>query len=543
MKGMRVWSWSFFPLLVAAIAGVWLAADGRLHLDEPSYLYAGHYLSTEQILAGDVQPSGIPRFTQGRILHALIVKGVMAPFGSGDTGFIAMILLHFVLTITSLVLAARILRALLPESRAVAPSVALLAMSPIVLFMSLKTLGDTESLLAALVATMALLRGARSGSIGLAIVAAAALAVSALTKNQMIIMPAGFWAAMCIAPIGGIDRRRFAIYGAACGTAGFALTVVILALLDIGLAGYLASYSDAFVSSVPFIAKVVNFGTEFGLLWALVPFALLTSRRTPLLAFGLWFLFTTIPVLLAFPSIEARHLAGNLVAVGGLFALAIEAIGRRNATWRRLRGTSRGLAATLGVVILMASNFLVLAISPHRVDLKQLAQMIESLDARYGVGRYALLTAKGYSDFHIIRLLWPAVDARDPGTAAMAVNADRGSKEAALDAYMGDRHPETIGELAVLDRPLVYMGYRRTFAAENMRTILNGASSGLGDRLIGGVDLIDHMHMPETRWLWDSPGVRLQPLTRIGHYFAFEVTFSTRTIGGVAAGGQDDGPG
>ena len=430
----------------------------------------------------------------------------MAPFGSGETGFNAMVLLHFALTITSLVLAARILRALLPESRTVAASVALLAMSPIVLFMSLKTLGDNESLLAAVLATMALLRGARSGSIGLAIVAAAALAVSALTKNQMIIMPAGFWAAMCVAPIGGIDRRRFAIYGAACGAAGFLLTVVILELLDIGLAGYLASYSDAFVSSVPFIAKIINFGTEFGLLWLLVPFALLTSRRTTPFAFGLWFLFTTSPVLLACPSIEARHLAGNLVAVGGLFALALEAIGQRTAAWWRLRGASRGIAATLGVVILMASNFLVLAIALHRVDLKQLARMIESLDARYGAGRYALLTAKGYSDFHIIRLVWPAVDARDPGTATMAVNPSRGSKEAALDAYMGDRHPQTIEELVMLHRPLVYMGYRRTFAAENMRTILNGASSGLGDRLIGRVDLIDHMHMPETQWLWDGPG-------------------------------------
>lgn len=525
---MRVRSWSFFPLLLAAIAGAWLAADGRLHLDEPSYLYAGHYLSTEQILAGEVQPSGIPGFTQGRILHALIVKGVMAPFSSGATGFRAMILLHFAFTIAGLVLAYRILQALLPESRAVAPSVALLAMSPIVLFMSLKTLGDTESLLAAVIATMALLRGARSGSIGLAIVAAAALAVSALTKNQMIIMPAGFWAAMCIAPIGGIDRRRFVIYGAACGAAGFLLTVAILELLGVGLAGYLASYGDAFVSSVPLVAKVVNFGTEFGLLWLLVPFALLTSRRAALFALGLWFLFTTIPVLLVFPSIEARHLAGNLVAVGGLLALSLEAIGQRTAAWRRLRGASRGFAATLGVVILMASNFLVLAISPHRVDLKQLARMIESLDARYGVGRYALLTAKGYSDFHIIRLLWPAVDARDPGAAVMAVNVEHGTKEAALDAYMGDRHPETIDELALLNRPLVYMGYRRTFAAENMRTILNCASSGLGDRLIGRVDLIDHMQMPETRWLWGSPGVRLRPLERTGHYSAFEITLPAR---------------
>jgi hypothetical protein len=525
---MDIRRWAYVPLLIAAIAGAWLAADGRLHADEPSYLYAGHYLSAEQILAGEVQPSGIPGFTQGRILHALIVKGVMAPFGSGESGFTAMILLHLLLTTICLVLVARILQDLLPDAGTVGTSVALLAISPIILFMLLKTLGDNESLLAALVATMAIYRGAKAGSLGLAILAAAALAVSALTKNQMIIMPAGFWAAMCIAPIGGIDRRRFAIYGAICGAAGLLLTVITLELLDIGLSGYLSSYGDAFVSSVPFIAKVVNFGTEFGLLWILVPIALLSSRRGPLLAFGLWFLFTTIPVILLFPSIEARHLAGNFVATGGLLVLALEAVVKRTDTWGRLGSVGKSIAAASGVAILMASNFLVLAISPHRVDLKQLERMIVGLDERYGAGRYVVLTARGYTDFHIIRLLWPAVDVRHVGASAMAVDAKGGPRDSSLDAYMGQRHPDSIEEVATLDRPLVYMGYQRTFAAENLRTILNGASRGLGDRLVGRVELVDHMYPPETQWLWNDPSVRLQPISKIGHYLAFEIMFSAQ---------------
>jgi hypothetical protein len=528
---MDIRRWAYVPLLIAAIAGVWLAADGRLHADEPSYLYAGHYLSAGQVVAGEVQPSGIPGFTQGRILHALIVKGVMAPFDSGESGFKAMILLHFLLTTTGLVLVARILRDLLPDAGTVGTSVALLAMSPIVLFMVLKTLGDNESLLAALVATIALYRGAKAGSMGLAILAAAALAVSALSKNQMIIMPAGFWAAMCIAPFSGIDRRRFAIYGASCGAGGLLLTVIALEVLDIGLSGYLSSYGDAFVSSVPLIAKVVNFGTEFGLLWILVPFAALSSRRAPLFAFSLWFLFTTIPVILLFPSIEARHLAGNLVATGGLLVLALEAIVKRTATWGRMGSVGKSIAAASGVAILMASNFLVLAISPHRVDLKQLDRMIASLDERYGAGRYAMFTARGYTDFHIIRLLWPAVDVRHAGASAMAVHAKSGSRDSALDAYMGQRHPDSIEELASLDRPLVYMGYQRTFAADNLRTLLNSASRGLGDRLVGRVELVDHMYPPETQWLWDDPNVRLRPVSQIGHYLAFEIMFSTQGTG------------
>ena len=536
---MGIRRWAYVPLLLAAIVGVWLTADGRLHVDEPSYLYEGRYLTTQQILAGEVQPSGIPGFTHGRILHALIVKAVMATFDSGETGFRALLLIHFSLTIASLVLVAGILRDLLPDSRTVGPSVALLAMSPIVLFMALKTLGDNESLLAALIATMALYRGAKSGSIGLAIVAATAISVAALTKNQMIIMPAGFWAAMCLIPIGGIDRRRFAIYGAVCGAAGLLLTIAILELLGIGLAGYLTSYRHALVSTVPFIAKVVNFGTEFGLLWLLAPFALLTSRRRPLLAFGLWFLFATLPVLVVFSSIEARHLVGNIVAVGGLLALALEAIGQRSVAWSRLGNAGKGLVAAAGVGLLMASNALVLAISPHRVDLRQLSEMLSSLDERYGAGRYALFTARGYTDFHIIRLLWPAVYVNYADTPEMSVDTKGGPRDAALDAYMGNRHPETIAQLAALDCPLLYIGYQRTFAAENMRTILNSASRGLGDRLVGGVELVEHLYPPEAQWLWDAPGVRLKPIAQVGHYSAFEIVLSTQAASdGRAASGK-----
>lgn len=515
--------WLVVPIAIAAVAGVWLAADGRHHGDEPTYLYAGVYQTTEQIIAGEVQPSGISDFTQGRILHALLVKGVMTATGSGEAGFRAMVAINLALVVVSLALLFRMLRDLLPDIPGRRAALALLAMTPVILYMSFKVLADNEGLFAALVATYAMLRFARGGSAFLAAIAIIGLSVTALSKNHMMVLPASFWAAMCIVPIAGIDRRRIAVFGVACGIAGFLLTFAILEWLGVGLKAYLSSYGTLNRVNVSLVHKILGISTEFGVVWLLLPFAFLTSRRRELHAFGLWFLFAIAPFVLFIDSIEARHIAVNLVAAGGLFALAFEAIGIRVRAWTNLTYKSRCAISVFAVLVIMVSNSFMLAVMTHRVDLDQLHAMLAMLDRRYGAGRYALLTAAGYTDFQIVRVLWPDVDVRDVSTATIAVRKGRRSRKQALDSYLGDRYHDSIEELRTLHRPLIYVGYPRRFAAVNLRPMLSFISPRLADGLLGKVDLNDRLYLPATRWLWQSPDVRLQPLAQVGHYRAFEV--------------------
>lgn len=523
--GIRMWA--FFPLLIAAIAAVWLAVDSRFHWDEPSYLYAGAYQSVSQIVAGEVQPSGIPSFFQGRILHVLFVKGVMAISASVEAGFRILVAIHLALMVFSLVLIWRILRALLPALAEYRAATLLVAMTPVALYMSCKTLGDNEALTAALIATYALIRGAHVGGAYWSVAAIVGLAVAALTKNQMVFLPAAFWATMCLVPIAGIDRRRLAVFGALSGIGAFLLTLATLEWLGVGLREYLASYGHPFENTSPLVAKFVNLGTELGLLWFLLPVALLSSRRRELLAFALWCVIAMAPFLY-FSGVEPRHVAVNLVAVGGLFALALEVINERFDAWRRLSNARKSAVAVLGVMVLMGSNSIMLAIMPHRVDVGQLRAALRTLDEQYGAGRYSLLTARGYTDFHLIRVMWPKRDVRDVGTAAMVVRTDRRPREQALRAYLGDRYHESLTELARIDRPLVFIGYRHTFAAENLRMMLNSVSQRFGDRLLGKVTLVEHLFTAETQWLWGSPEVRLEPVAQIGHYVAFEVSIRSR---------------
>ena len=472
IANLRSRQWLLVPLAIAVVAGLWLANDGRHHWDEPGYLYAGLYQSAEQIIAGKVQPSGIPHFTQGRILHALLVKSVMTASGSGADGLRVLVAINLTLVIIALAFILRILRELLPDVPERNAAVALLAIAPITLYLSFKVLADNEGLVASLAATYAMLRFARGGSRFLGVVAIVGLTVAALSKNQTVFMPAAFWVALSAFPIAGIDQRRLALFGAVSGIAGFLLTIAILEWLGIGLAAYLSSYRELTHCDIPIVAKIVNIGTEFGVLWVLLPFSLLTSRRRELHAFGLWFLIAMAPFVFFIDSIEARHVAVNFVAVGGLFALALEAVRARTRAWDRLSDTSRCAIVVIAVTVIMASNAVMLAIMPHRVDLDQMRTMIDELDARYGGGQYALLTATGYTDFQMIRVLWPEVDARDVSTDAIATHKDPRNRRKVIDAYIGDRDHQSIAELRALDRPLVYMGYRQTFAAENLRSMV-----------------------------------------------------------------------
>lgn len=522
-------NWAIAPLLLAAIAGLWLAADGRLTSDEPSYLYVAAYQEVPEIIAGDVQPSGIPGFLQGRILHLLFAKGVMTVFGAGETGVRVFASIHLAIMVLNLLLIGRILRALLPTLTLRRAALAMVAMTPIVLYSSLKTLADNEALLAALIATYGLIRVAQGASAWWSAAAVAGLAVAALTKNQMVFLPAAFWIAVCLVPIAGVERRRLMAFGALSGIASFLLTLAVLQALGIELSTYLASYKYPFANATPLLAKIVNLGTEFGLLWFMLPIALLSRRQSELKAFGLWLLIAMFPFVF-FSGVEPRHVAVNLAAAAGLLALALEVIVERFDAWRRLSNARKSAVAFMGVVVLMASNAFMLAIMPHKVDLGMLRGMLQSLDQRYGAGRYVLLTSNGYTDFHLIRVLWPERDVRDVGTSAMLVNPHQGSRVEHLHAYLGDRYFTKVSELAAIGRPLIFVGFEQTFAAANLQTMLNRVSIGLGDRLIGNVDLVEHLYTPYTQWLWESPDLRLNPVAQAGHYRALEVS---------VAGGSD----
>jgi len=97
------------------------------------------------------------------------------------------------------------------------------------------------------------------------------------------------------------------------------------------------------------------------------------------------------------------------------------------------------------------------------------------------------------------------------------------SREQAIAAWYGGREVETLASLRVFGNPVAYLGYRQTFAAENLRDLLARVSPALAGRVLGNVSLTDRLFPDSTKWLWNDPGVTVEPIARIGHYQVFEV--------------------
>jgi hypothetical protein len=162
---------------------------------------------------------------------------------------------------------------------------------------------------------------------------------------------------------------------------------------------------------------------------------------------------------------------------------------------------------------------------PHRIHTGQMRAALDMLDARYGAGGYVLLTATGYTDFHMIRVLWPDVDVRDPSTAETYVHPGARGREQALEAWYQGRQVESVEALRRLGKPVAWLGYGQTFAADNLRELLERMSPALAARVLRKVQLPDRLFAPSTEWLWGDPAVRFEPIATTGHYRTYAVAF------------------
>jgi hypothetical protein len=165
---------------------------------------------------------------------------------------------------------------------------------------------------------------------------------------------------------------------------------------------------------------------------------------------------------------------------------------------------------------------------PHKVDLDRMRSLLAELDRQYGPGGYTLLAASAYTDFHVIRVLWPEREVLHVEVTALFIDTSRTPRDELLHGYLGDRYRERLSGLEDAGKPLVFFGSRATLAAENLRAMLGWFSPALADRILGSVPLVERLYSKASAWIWNSPEVRLEPVARSGAYQAFEVHIRCR---------------
>jgi hypothetical protein len=512
---------------VCVLAFLWLALDGTLHWDEPAYLYTGGYLSFQQIIQGDFQPSGIKHFYLTRPLHILMIHAVTAITGVGVPGLIGVIVFCTTTLVGFLIVTALILRELMPGLNRVGTAMALGLLIPVVPYLAFKTLPESAALFCAASAMYALIRAAKTQrpKHALAWLAAASITIMMALwfKGPMLLLLGSGIPAIVL--FGGREAHQFKLITftlIAVGT-GWALAYLGVILLGIDPSIYTIGVSRVGGEYEPITARILNNGTPPGLFLIALPLALLSSRRREAALFLTWFLLAAVPLALLFPSMEARYQAPNVTALIGLTALALHGIvPRLQVMWDRRRlTTAAGLTATALFVVF--SHTLAIAVMQHEVKIGHVQRTLDELDNRYGEDGYALLSSWTYSDFLYLRYVYPD---RPVFTTHRieAINKDNlldDLMRSTQEDFFPDRAVQNPEQMQRLDgRVPVLFGFHENFAAANLRSIFSNLPGDPMASQLAKMNLNDHL---ATSWLWDNPDYELVEVVRVGHYRAFEV--------------------
>jgi Dolichyl-phosphate-mannose-protein mannosyltransferase len=518
------------PVLVAVAAvWLWLACDGRLHWDEPSYLYIGAFLPVQAIFAGEFQPSTIEGFTLSRTGHILFIKLITSIFGPGLLALTVLRGFYVLLLFLFLGLTARIVHTLIPSMRVPWTATGLVAFSPIFLYLAWKTLPEIPAAVCAALAVWALLRALEASQARWLPLVAVALVAVALTKNVVGVLYGAFVVALLA--FGGFryPLHKVLLYTGLTGVGALGLFGVTLWVTGISPERYFAFIGLAGQLAKPVEMKILATSLEWGLLWLAVLGAWCSPHKREVGFFTLWLALTTLPFLLMLNHVEERYLISNFIALTGLAHLAIEALRPKLTAWWRTQRALSLVVYGLGAGLMLTSAAVAQPLMMHEVQTNHLDRLLHRLDSLHKAHHYAILTPVEYTTFFYLRFAYPQRDVYNvktrPNTdwAAGGITATDGV--GSQNRFYGARALHTIEQVRALHTDLVYLGYESTFPVANLRALARQVPLARVQRIIDAKlhRIVSTPNRMEQSWLWSHPSVTFQELARQGHYIAMRV--------------------
>ena len=272
------------PLCAVSLAlglWLWLANDGRLHWDEPGYLYAAAYLDVGEIVAAEFQPSGVAWHSTNRILHILFCHALYSVFGVKPIVIDLITGIYLALILGAVYIGFLVVRALVAIDAWSPAAILLVMFSPICLWLSFKTMPEAPAFFFASTSVLALLKSLDGRPVPWIVVGAPSLTIVALFKATLALSFLSFGLTLLLFNGFGFPRRRIVINSLLIGVGSLALFAVSLNLFGISLDRYLSTWSVVQNVGDPVISRLAFTAIEAGLLYAALPLSLLAPATTP----------------------------------------------------------------------------------------------------------------------------------------------------------------------------------------------------------------------------------------------------------------------
>lgn len=521
-----------FYFVSIAILFLWLSADGRLHWDEPSFLYVSQHQDAASVARDEYQPSGIRHFTFARLFHILWVKAVLAVVPPGKAALFAVIASYVLVLLASLLVLMRLTRQILPGREGLAEVMAALALSPLVVHLAGKTMPEAPALLASSVACYALLRAATRTNALRAVLWSATigfcLLVMVFTKNIMVLMYVAFAICLFVYQPSTVVRSRVAAIFLASGVLSLAAFQAVLSGLNVSLSEYLGLLEVAATEDAPIASFVLHIGLS-GVTAFIAPLAsFLSPHRKERHFFLTWLAIGTLPLILGLKDIETRYLLPQVGPLAGLFWLSWDGIRTRLPNLVRTRRRA-ALALCLFLVLLGINAGLPQLVMTHEVEMGQMDKLVRRI-LESQPEQVVILSPWEYSDFHYLRFVYPALPVYSVFTPELLGDAHTAAGLAKGRARFLEGR--VIRNMEELDRisdggqiPIYYVGFHGAFPIANLlslaRTFLPDRWSRQVEERISATQPLDQMTMS---WVWQDQGrPTIKKQFDQGHYSAYRI--------------------
>ena len=523
LRGQIKFKYSELLAGVIAIAiWLWISHDGRLHWDEPGYLYTSAYIPWQQILYEGFEPSGIPGFNVSRLGHLAIIKGIAAFNGPGLNFVNSVIAVYLLMLVVLAVTGYLILQLLMPGAKGLGQATILSLFAPMTVFLAFKTCPDIPALLFAALSCLFLLMSLENQKwFRWLILSAIFLALTGLTKHVHAWMYISLAGTILLFGQYKCSFRSAILRIVAIGVGSLILFGITLVVLNIPLSQFLAFMGVASQETKPLVAKLFQLSLTYGLFLLALPLALLNPNRQWKWFMLVWLGLATVPFLVILSRLETRYLTLSVVPLGGLVWLALDTLKR----WaNRMPKRSYRTLWVAGMVSIIVSAVIIQPLTEHEVRMDQFATAIDRIQVDASDRPFSVLVPWEYADFHYLRLAYPELSVFSVYENSNLSPDELVSWQHFQDKYYGDRVLRTLDGVNALPGLKFYIGFESTFSIENLRHMLESLPLvGFSEKISAEIQSISPLRHLEKSWMWNHSAIDIQAFDRVGHYQIFKV--------------------
>lgn len=524
---------SAIVLCALVIFTLWISRDGNHYWHDIRFLYATLRFSLQEILSGTFNPHQLGGiidevsaggFYLAKVGHLWFLQLLYRAIPPTEGGLVVSEWFSILAMCCSSLMCFQVYSRLLGNREQAWLAACCFMVAPITPYLAGKLLSEVTALFLVTISIWALTMAfgqPKPNGASYAVVSALFLLLAALARLDIVLCFMGLYVALIISSEKKGERLRLLQWGwiiSCIFIVGYFGIIHILGMRSEALTRYYFSFVRAGIKSN--LMSLLGIATFGGMVYLGVFTAIYHQNRKKLKLLVIWFLIPAGSSVLITSNymVEPRYMVPALLPLAGLGGLGFEVLLKKVYSLPH-----KGLLIGALVSAILIFNAVAVRLMPYELNRPSIlgaVNRILELDPKS-----AILTPWAYTDFHFLHVMKPEIpvyNVYSPSHNGKTLLLEKTWHER-LNNWYGENYIGTPAKLiSILETaPVYYLGWRKYPPAENVKKILEFCGLKALSNLVDNLPLTDHLTQS---WVWQFPGVRFEPVGKIGQYEYYRLT-------------------